>query len=313
MRHIDAPVVRFRDGNTDGDLEDEGDDTLYYANDANMNVTALVDSGGNVVERYAYDPYGQPAVLDADWSADADGASDVGNDILYCGYRLDSETGLYHVRHRYLHPTFGRWLSRDPLGALVVLANSFQAKFVERVRERLRSLLLSDRERVLYGRSQRSPERQMLQYLNGDVADVGGHFGLPDELAHIPDAMLPYGVGASLYEYLNTQPMLYRDPCGYGLLRDLGRAIWEAIKYIVPGSEASGAAEIAAKSFPVVAGASYRNCVMKALAEGRDPRCDGKCSWLKAATFGLNTLDPIERTSLEEFQGEHPDVPRIVK
>ncbi len=28
-RYIDAPVVRWRDGNTDGDLADVGDDTLY--------------------------------------------------------------------------------------------------------------------------------------------------------------------------------------------------------------------------------------------------------------------------------------------
>jgi len=89
------------------------------ANDANMNVTALVNaSSGNVVERYAYDPYGRCTFLAADFSlqenGDTDGiASNYANDILYCGYRLDSETGLYHVRHRYLHPTFGRWLSRD--------------------------------------------------------------------------------------------------------------------------------------------------------------------------------------------------------
>ena len=53
-----------------------------------------------------------------EWSEDADGASDVANDIRYCGYRFDNESGLYHVRHRYLHPTLGRWLSRDPLEGL---------------------------------------------------------------------------------------------------------------------------------------------------------------------------------------------------
>ncbi len=33
----------------------------------------------------------------------------------YAAYRWDEETGLYQVRYRYLHPTLGRWLSRDPL------------------------------------------------------------------------------------------------------------------------------------------------------------------------------------------------------
>jgi len=37
------------------------------------------------------------------------------NEILYCGYRFDPETRLYHVRNRAYHPTLGRWLQRDPL------------------------------------------------------------------------------------------------------------------------------------------------------------------------------------------------------
>jgi RHS repeat-associated protein len=81
-----------------------------------MNVTAVVDTSGSVVERTMYDPYGNVTVLDADWSSDADGASDVSNEILYAGYRYDTETGLYHVRHRMYHPTLGRWMTRDPIG-----------------------------------------------------------------------------------------------------------------------------------------------------------------------------------------------------
>ena len=62
QRYVDSPVVRFRDGNTDGDYADAEDDTLYYTTDANFNVTAVIDASGNVVERYAYDPYGQQSV-----------------------------------------------------------------------------------------------------------------------------------------------------------------------------------------------------------------------------------------------------------
>jgi len=125
LRYIDAPVCRYRDADTDGSV----DDTLYYFTDANFNVTALVDaSDGDVVERYAYDPYGKAAVLNGaddaegggvnDFSADADNASDWDNAILYCGYLLDGETGLYRVRHRYYHPTLGRWVQWD-LGGYV--------------------------------------------------------------------------------------------------------------------------------------------------------------------------------------------------
>jgi hypothetical protein len=44
------------------------------------------------------------------------------NEILYCGYRFDPETGLYHVRARYYQPTLGRWISRDPGPAAIEMA-----------------------------------------------------------------------------------------------------------------------------------------------------------------------------------------------
>jgi RHS repeat-associated protein len=115
-RYIDAPICRDRDVAAAGDLGKSGsglDQRLYYTTDANMNVTALLDTGGDAVERYVYDPYGNVTIYDDDWS-DTRSASSYDNAILYCGYYQDSETGLYHVRHRSYHPTLGRWLQRDP-------------------------------------------------------------------------------------------------------------------------------------------------------------------------------------------------------
>ena len=100
---------------------------MYYAGDANFNVTALVQGTpshadlGKVVERYQYDPYGKVTVLNGDadaddpvteWTVDG-GGSDWANEVLYAGYRWDPETGLYHVRHRSYHPTAATWLQRD--------------------------------------------------------------------------------------------------------------------------------------------------------------------------------------------------------
>jgi len=126
LEYIDAPIIRYRDGNTDGDVLDEGDSSLYYLHDANFNATGLVDKGQTAVaERYMYEPYGRATVLNGaddadegvnDWSVDSDpDASDWSNEVLYAGYRRDSESALYHVRNRYYHPTLGRWVSRDPL------------------------------------------------------------------------------------------------------------------------------------------------------------------------------------------------------
>ncbi len=106
IRYIDAPIVRYA-----------ASEYLYYTQDANFNVTALIDAtDGAVVERYEYDPYGQVTVLDPDFTDDADGLSDFANQLLYAGYRYDPETGFYHVRNRMYHPTLGRFLQRDPAG-----------------------------------------------------------------------------------------------------------------------------------------------------------------------------------------------------
>jgi RHS repeat-associated protein len=119
QRYIDAPVLRWRDADADPETGQYGlDETLYYCNDANMNVTALVDAEtGEVVERYMYDPYGKATVCEEDWTPREGNASAVANDVLYCGYRFDAETGLYSVRFRYYHPTLGRWIERDPVPA----------------------------------------------------------------------------------------------------------------------------------------------------------------------------------------------------
>ena len=114
-RYIDAPVLRDRNNDQDPDLEER----LYYATDANMNVTALLDTDGTVVERYVYDPYGRARVYSDDWSTQISWANSKQNSMRYCGYYFDNETGLYHVRHRYYHATVGRWISRDPLAEIL--------------------------------------------------------------------------------------------------------------------------------------------------------------------------------------------------
>ena len=120
-RYIDAPVCRFRDANANP--SDGLEETLYYTNDANFNVTALVNTNGHVVERYQYDAYGQVTFLvgaydlsgtatSNDWGAGGS-ASIADNQILFGGYRYEPESGLYHVRNRFYHPSLGRWISRD--------------------------------------------------------------------------------------------------------------------------------------------------------------------------------------------------------
>ena len=107
--YVDALVLRDRDTDGDGTL----DQRLWVVQDANFAVTAVVDDGGNVVERYVYDPFGQATVLDANWNVLA--ASAFAWVYLHQGGRFDATSGLYHFRFRDYSPTLGRWTSLDPL------------------------------------------------------------------------------------------------------------------------------------------------------------------------------------------------------
>jgi RHS repeat-associated protein len=108
--YVDALILRDRDTNGDGTL----DERLWVVQDANYNVTALLDNAGNVVERYIYDPFGQATGLDAEWNVRAGGSA---YDWLYLhqGGRYDVTSGVYHFRFRDDSPTLGRWTSLDPL------------------------------------------------------------------------------------------------------------------------------------------------------------------------------------------------------
>jgi len=110
VRYIDELVLRDRDTNDDGAL----DERLYALQDANWNVTALADASGAVVERYRYTPYGTPTVYDPGWTADRP-TSLFHNTVLYTGRELDPETGFYHYRMRSYDSGLGRFLSKDPI------------------------------------------------------------------------------------------------------------------------------------------------------------------------------------------------------
>jgi len=110
QRYIDAPVLRDT-------YDDEGEllaaARVYYAGDANFNVTALLDSTGAVLERYVYSAYGTATVYSPTWTNPAAPTAD---GPLYCGYFFDAETANYLARNRYYNAALATWISRDPIG-----------------------------------------------------------------------------------------------------------------------------------------------------------------------------------------------------
>ncbi len=125
LRYIDAPIFRDRDTDGQTNANDYGlangglNERLYYTNDANQNVTALVqETDGSVLERYRYDTYGNVIVMDGSYTDRGTNASIYDNRNLFAGYILDPESDLYIVRNRVYHPALGRWMQRDPLGLI---------------------------------------------------------------------------------------------------------------------------------------------------------------------------------------------------
>ena len=125
QQYIDSPIVRFHDGNADGDCDPttDADDTIrYYTWDANHNVTTTITISHDAsppyttttIEHYVYTAYGEATVYTEGWVEVGPPSED---GPLYCGYFFDAETDNHLARNRYYHSTLSTWISRDPIQA----------------------------------------------------------------------------------------------------------------------------------------------------------------------------------------------------
>ncbi len=105
----------FRDTDTSGSgLTGTGYQRLWVQQDANWNVTALVNGSGVVVERYVYTPYGVLTVLNASWTTLSGSAY---NWVYgFQGMRYDLSSQLDFSQSRPYSAALGRWTRLDPLG-----------------------------------------------------------------------------------------------------------------------------------------------------------------------------------------------------
>ena len=100
------------------------DGTRWYSLfDGLGSVVGMVDVGGTVVARYAYDPYGQTVVQT--------GPAAEGNPWRYTGGYWDAGVGLYKLGARYYDPARGRFTQPDPLGGGYVYASDNPVNFVD--------------------------------------------------------------------------------------------------------------------------------------------------------------------------------------
>jgi RHS repeat-associated protein len=107
--YVNAMVLRDFATGSPGTLNQR----LWVQQDANWNVTALVNGSGAVVERYVYSPYGVVTVLNASWSTLSGSA--YAWVYGFQGMRYDATSGLNEADRRWYSPTQGRWVTMDPI------------------------------------------------------------------------------------------------------------------------------------------------------------------------------------------------------
>ncbi len=91
---LDEPLAVLRSGTT-----------TYYEADGLGSVTSLSNSTGALANTYTYDSFGNLSAS----------TGTVTNPLRYTARELDSETGVYFYRSRYMDPSTGRFLSEDPI------------------------------------------------------------------------------------------------------------------------------------------------------------------------------------------------------
>ena len=95
--------------------------TYYYVTNLQGDVMGLVDTSGNSVASYTYDPYGKLLT--------ATGTLAEKKPLRYRGYYYDSESSLYYLQSRYYDPAVRRFINADryaSTGQGIVGGNAFE-------------------------------------------------------------------------------------------------------------------------------------------------------------------------------------------
>ena len=93
-------------------------DTVYtYIKNLQGDVIRVLDTSGNTVVEYSYDPWGVPAI-----TGDTELAAI--NPCSYRCYDYDEESGYYYLQSRYYNPETGRFLNADDTEILLEKQNS---------------------------------------------------------------------------------------------------------------------------------------------------------------------------------------------
>jgi RHS repeat-associated protein len=93
---------------------DSGGRHLIYKQDQHGNVVAVLGATGVVAEKYRYDAFGRPTIMNGTGTILSQTA--IANRFMFQGREWIAELGVYDYRHRFYNPDLGRFLQADPTG-----------------------------------------------------------------------------------------------------------------------------------------------------------------------------------------------------
>ena len=79
----------------------------FYLHDRLGSVRQIINSSGDVVNRYTYNPFGEMHATETE--------ENILNPFKYTGQYFDSETNLYYFRARMYDPHLSRFTNYDPV------------------------------------------------------------------------------------------------------------------------------------------------------------------------------------------------------
>ncbi len=98
--YADSQILAQHDGNS-------SDPRYFYLHDRLGSIREIIDTDGDVVNSYTYDPFGE--------SFDTECAENVSNPFKFTGQWFDSEIEQYYLRARQYDPALMRFTERDPV------------------------------------------------------------------------------------------------------------------------------------------------------------------------------------------------------
>ena len=106
---VDEPVIRFTSVNVH-----------HFYQDHEGSMTHVLNNNNTLVERYRYDAFGAPTIMDGNWNVRT--VSAIGNRFMFTGREwaagqwatVNPPLGFDQYKARAYNPTLGRFMSEDP-------------------------------------------------------------------------------------------------------------------------------------------------------------------------------------------------------